>query len=95
MKVTKIYCDICGRRTDVGGWETSSTPLKLTVYVSSQNPLGKITGSYQTSTVEYNDVCDGCRRAVAKAILDTLEERMKLRLSGLVEENEIKKDIRK
>jgi hypothetical protein len=75
MKLNVYICDACGRRVESNDWTTAAKPVSISIYVSSQNPLGghSTNENYQSSEWKQDDVCDPCRRSLARAIAEWLD----------------------
>src|SRR5690606_18081803 len=77
-----FVCDLCHAFVKEVHWSDQAKELSLSVYVSAQNPMGRLCGNYQRAEITYKEVCDPCRRAVAEQIASALESRIALRSEG-------------
>lgn len=77
-----FVCDLCHAFVKEVHWSDQAKELSLSVYVSAQNPMGRLCGNYQRAEITFKEVCDACRRAVAEQIASALESRIALRSKG-------------
>jgi len=75
-----FVCDLCHARVKELHWSDRAAELRLAVYVPSQNPMGAVStnGNWQRSEIEYDEVCNDCREAVAEHIATAVKSRLAL-----------------
>lgn len=75
-----FVCDLCHARVKELHWSDRAAELRLAVYVPSQNPMGAVStnGNWQRSEIEYEEVCNDCREAVAEHIATAVKSRLVL-----------------
>ena len=80
MRENVFICDLCHARVKETRWEHRAVGLYLNVYLPSGNPMGAVStnGNWQSSVIEYKEVCNDCREAVAEHIAAAVKSRLVL-----------------
>lgn len=80
MREKAFICDLCHARVEETNWANQAVGLYLNVYLPCSNPMGAVStnGNYQSSVIEYKEVCNDCREAVAAKIADAVKSRLEL-----------------
>lgn len=80
MRENVFICDLCHTRVKETSWGYVAVGLYLHVYLPSSNPMGAVStnGNWQYSVVEYKEVCNDCREAVAAQIAAAVRSRLEL-----------------
>lgn len=75
-----FVCDLCHARVEETSWENQAVGLYLNVYLPCINPMGAVStnGNWQSSVIEYEEVCNDCREVVAEHIATTVKSRLVL-----------------
>lgn len=80
MREKAFICDLCHARVEETNWTLQAVSLYLNVYLPSGNPMGAVStnGNWQRSVIEYEEVCNDCREAVAAQIAAAVKSRLEL-----------------
>lgn len=80
MREKAFICDLCHARVKETRWEHRAVGLYLNVYLPCSNPMGAVStnGNWQSSVIEYKEVCNDCREAVAAQIAAAVKSRLEL-----------------
>lgn len=80
MREKVFICDLCHARVEETSWAFQAVGLYLNVYLPAQNPMGDVSTnkSWQRSVIEYKEVCNECRGAVAEHIATAVKSRLEL-----------------
>lgn len=80
MREEAFICDLCHARVEETRWDLQARGLYLNIYLPCSNPMGAVStnGSWQSSVIEYKEVCNECRRAIAAQIAAAVKSRLEL-----------------
>jgi len=80
MRDNAFVCDLCHARVKETSWEHQAVGLYLNVYLPCGNPMGAVStnGNWQSSVIEYKEVCNDCREAIAAQIAAAVKSRLAL-----------------
>jgi len=81
MRENVFVCDLCHARVEETKWYLQAVGLYLKVYLPCSNPMGEVSTNrnWQSSVIEYKEVCNECREAVAAQIAAAVKSRLELR----------------
>lgn len=81
MRENVFICDLCHARVEETHWDLRAVELYLNIYLPSSNPMGAVStnGDWQSSVIEYKEVCNECRKAVATQIAAAVKSRLEKR----------------
>jgi len=81
MRENVFVCDLCHARVEETKWYFQAVGLYLKVYLPCSNPMGEVSTNrnWQSSVIEYKEVCNECREAVAAKIAAAVKSRLELR----------------
>ena len=81
MREKAFICDLCHTRVEETSWELQARGLYLNIYLPGSNPMGAVStnGNWQSSVIEYKEVCNECREAVAAQIAAAVKSRLEKR----------------
>jgi len=69
-----FVCDLCRARVEAPSREHQVVGLYLNVYLPNKDPMG----DWLSFVIEYREVCNDCREAVAEHIAAAVKSRMAL-----------------
>jgi len=80
MREKAFICDLCHARVEETRWDLLAAGLHLSVYLPSGSPMGEVStnGNWQSSEIQYKEVCNDCREVVAKHIAAAVKSRLAL-----------------
>ena len=80
MREKAFICDLCHARVKETRWYLQAAGLYLNVYLPYSNPMGAVSTNrnWQSSVIEYKEVCNECREAVAAQIAAAVKSRLEL-----------------
>jgi hypothetical protein len=78
MREKAFICDLCHARVEETRWELEARGLYLNIYLPCSNPMGEVSTNrnWQSSVIEYKEVCNECRRVIAAHIADAVKSRL-------------------
>lgn len=81
MRDKAFICDLCHTRVEETSWELQARGLYLNIYLPGSNPMGEVSTnrSWQSSVIEYKEVCNECRKAIAAQIAAAVKSRLEKR----------------